>query len=277
MGDDKENSVPVGNDTTVDRRTEHLAVLYVQIHIGLNYGSVLLEGNDIFGDTVNTAAYLRGVARAGQILTTEQTERQLAPELRASMRPVCSTELKEVSGSSKVYEILWDTNASDLTNFRARVAHSNFTGLVVVCGNFSCRLSKDRPSLVFGRGADCDVQIEDTQVSRKHVSIRFNRDHFYLIDQSLNGTFVTLEGGEEVRLLRSEMLLERSGCFTLGRGIKEGGCAVQSGQPSAAANLSPPPGGDSAGATALLEWRVAPLHGPERRRDGADDGNDADG
>jgi len=75
---------------------------------------------------------------------------------------------------------------------------------------------------VCGCGYDGDVKIEDTQVSRNHVSIKVNRDHFYLIDHSLNGIFVTLDGGQEVRILRSEMLLERSGCFTLGRGLHEG-------------------------------------------------------
>ena len=43
---------------------------HVKIHIGLHYGPVLVENNDVFGDTVNAAAYLRAVAAAEQILTT---------------------------------------------------------------------------------------------------------------------------------------------------------------------------------------------------------------
>src|SRR5574340_1272720 len=46
----------------------------LMLHVGLHYGSVLVEDGDVFGDTVNAAAYLTAVATAGQILTTEATE-----------------------------------------------------------------------------------------------------------------------------------------------------------------------------------------------------------
>ena len=36
----------------------------VSIHIGLHYGPVLVEEGDVFGDTVNVAAYLTAVAPA---------------------------------------------------------------------------------------------------------------------------------------------------------------------------------------------------------------------
>ena len=54
----------------------------VLIHVGLHYGSVLVEQDDVFGDTVNAAAYLTAVATAGQILTTEATERGLSAALK---------------------------------------------------------------------------------------------------------------------------------------------------------------------------------------------------
>ena len=52
----------------------------LKMHIGLHFGSVLSEDGDVFGDTVNSAAYLCAVAVAGQILTTEVTERNLTAE-----------------------------------------------------------------------------------------------------------------------------------------------------------------------------------------------------
>ncbi|HET9664385.1 MAG TPA: FHA domain-containing protein, partial [Burkholderiales bacterium] len=54
--------------------------------------------------------------------------------------------------------------------------------------------------------------------SRKHLTVRLMRTNFYLIDHSINGTFVSLEGGgNEVHVLRSELLLEGSGQIILGR------------------------------------------------------------
>ena len=64
--------------------------------------------------------------------------------------------------------------------------------------------------------------VAEKLASRKHVSIRLLRTHFYLLDTSLNGTFVTLESGEEVHVLRGELLLGGSGRLTLGRSVSEG-------------------------------------------------------
>ncbi len=48
------------------------------------------------------------------------------------------------------------------------------------------------------------------------------RTRFYLIDHSINGTFVTLADGEEIHVLRAEMLLDRSGELSLGRSRADG-------------------------------------------------------
>jgi len=52
------------------------------------------------------------------------------------------------------------------------------------------------------------------------------RTHFYLIDNSLNGTFVRLESGEEVHVLRGELLLDGAGQLTLGRSVHDGATDV---------------------------------------------------
>ena len=47
-----------------------LAGLGTQLHIGLHYGSTFVDGEDIYGDTVNIAGYLAALATPGQIATT---------------------------------------------------------------------------------------------------------------------------------------------------------------------------------------------------------------
>ena len=64
--------------------------------------------------------------------------------------------------------------------------------------------------------------VNEKLASRKHVSIRLINTNFYLVDHSLNGTFVSLESGEEVHVLRKELLLDSGGTMTLGRGADEG-------------------------------------------------------
>lgn len=201
----------------------------VQLHIGLHHGPVLVETNDVFGDTVNAAAYLTAVAAPEQILTTEATEHNLSPELKAVVRPVFKTMLKGSTEESTVYQVVWHKDTAELTDVNLH-SHKNIPSdegsLLVAHRNLTLRLDKSRPSITIGRGDDCDVVVQEKLASRKHVSIRLLRTHFYLIDNSLNGTFVRLESGEEVHVLRGDLLLDGAGQLTLGRSVHDGATDV---------------------------------------------------
>jgi predicted component of type VI protein secretion system len=80
--------------------------------------------------------------------------------------------------------------------------------------------------MTIGRGEDCDLIVKEKFASRQHVSIRLMRTHFYLVDHSINGTFVSLESGEEVHVLRGELLLDGSGRMSLGRSGRDGATEV---------------------------------------------------
>ncbi|MEO7728589.1 MAG: adenylate/guanylate cyclase domain-containing protein [Burkholderiales bacterium] len=202
---------------------------HVQIHVGLHYGPVLVEDDDIFGDTVNAAAYLTAVAAAEQILTTEATERNLSPELRSTVRPVFKAVLKGSSDESTVYQVVWHKDVADLTdvNMRShRIIPGDQGSLIVAHRSLSLRLDQSRPNISIGRGDDCELVVHEKLASRKHVSIRLMRTHFYLVDHSLNGTFVCLESGDEVHVLRKELLLDGSGELTLGRSVRDGAAEI---------------------------------------------------
>ncbi len=201
----------------------------VRLHIGLHHGPVLVETNDVFGDTVNAAAYLTAVAAPEQILTTEATELNLSPELKVVVRPVFKTVLKGSTEESTVYQVVWHKDTAELTDVNLH-SHKNIPSdegsLLVAHRNQTLRLDRSRPSITIGRGDDCDLVVHEKLASRKHVSIRLLRTHFYLIDNSLNGTFVRLESGEEVHVLRGELLLDGAGQLTVGRSVHDGATDV---------------------------------------------------
>lgn len=192
----------------------------VAIHIGLHHGSVLVEDDDVFGDTVNVAAYLTAVATREQILTTEATERALSPALKTCVRPVFSAVLKGSGRESAVYQVLWKTDRTEITQVNldsSRIIPGDAGSLLVALEDERIRIDQSRPSIKIGRGQDCDLVVTDRFASRLHLTIRAMRTRFYLIDHSINGTYVTLQGGGEVHVLRGEIALERSGVLTLGR------------------------------------------------------------
>jgi class 3 adenylate cyclase len=192
----------------------------VAIHVGLHYGPVLVEENDVFGDTVNSAAYLAAVAMAEQILTTEAVERALSPTLKACVRPIFHTLLKGSERESAIYQVLWRTDTADLTdvNLHSSKTIPGDTGsLLVALDEERVRVDGWRPAICIGRAKDCDLVVTDPFASRRHLSIKLVRTHFYLFDHSTNGTFVSLENGEEVHVLRRELLLDGSGRICVGR------------------------------------------------------------
>jgi hypothetical protein len=192
----------------------------VSIHIGLHCGPVLVEDNDVFGDTVNVAAYLRAAATAEQILTTDAVERGLSSALKTCVRPIFNAVLKGSELESTVFQVLWRTDRTDLTdvNLRPSKMIPGDTGaLLVTLDEERVRVDQWRSGIVIGRNKDCDLVVTDNYASRRHLSIKLVRTHFYLFDHSINGTFVSLGSGEEVHVLRRELLLDGSGEIYVGR------------------------------------------------------------
>jgi len=194
------------------------------IHIGLHYGPVLVESGDIYGDTVNAAAYLCAVAAPEQILIADATEASLSAQLRACVRPVFYAVLKGNTEESTIHQVLWHKDNTEITNVNLRrrnVIPADLGSLVLVSGNQRVRIDQQRPSVLLGRAPDCEIVVADRFASRQHAVVRVERTHFYLIDQSINGTFVRLDGGDEVHVLRNEVLLGASGSICLGRSFEQ--------------------------------------------------------
>jgi class 3 adenylate cyclase len=196
----------------------------VCIHIGLHYGPVLVEDSDVFGDTVNVAAFLRGVATAEQILTTEAVEHGLSEALKACVRPIFHAVLKGSEKESTVYQVMWRTDKADLTdvNLHSKKFIPGDTGaLLVMLDEERVRVDQWRPGIVIGRSKDCDLVVNDNFASRRHLSIKLVRTQFYLFDHSINGTFVSFGSGEEQHVLRREVHLDGSGQICIGRSRSE--------------------------------------------------------
>lgn len=201
----------------------------ISVHAGLHYGPVLVEGQDVFGDTVNAAAYLTAVAAAEQILTTQMTHTNLSPDLRDRVRPVFKTVLKGAVEESTVYQVIWHQDTMTLTDVNMglhRIIPGDEGSLLITHHDLTLRLDQGRPNITIGRGNDCDLVVNEKYASRHHTDVRLLRTHFYLVDHSINGTFVMLDSGEEVHVLRGELLLEASGKLSLGRSIRDGAAEI---------------------------------------------------
>jgi adenylate cyclase len=190
----------------------------LSVGIGFHYGPVIQKGDEVFGDTVNLAARLCEHAGSGQIILTEWTAKLLSPLYRAWLRNLDKAQIKGRSDEVGLCELVWraDDNATALAR---RPAEEN-TGLPVLRlkyrGNRIER-RREKELLTIGRGEDCGLVVADEQASRHHCTIERRKDKFVLTDISTNGTYVTVDGEEEVRLEREELTLRKRGWITLGQ------------------------------------------------------------
>ncbi len=198
----------------------------LKLHMGLHYGDVIEEGNDVFGNTVNVAAYLTAVALPQQIAITDSTFVMLSDALKTIARPIFRTMLKGQAAEATIYQVLWKNDNPELTDsfFSTRTPiflPGDHGGLVLEYRDQVIRLNHQLPRIVLGRDPGCDLVITDRYASRQHARIELDGMNFYLIDRSINGTYVMFNDRPEISVLRRDVLLDGSGKISLGRAFEE--------------------------------------------------------
>jgi class 3 adenylate cyclase len=197
------------------------------IRVGFHAGPVLEERGDVFGDTVNTAARLAGLANAGQILTSGPTAEALSALLRASTRDLDALPLKGKHEEIRVFEVLWQ-ESGDTTMMAPRGARpvAAEPTLRVEHGGRVLPMAPGVARIMFGRDQSNDVVIADKMASRVHGRIERRRDQFYYVDLSTNGTYVTNEGDEELLIRRDQVMLRGRGRISFGHSSSDADAEV---------------------------------------------------
>lgn len=191
----------------------------MDIRVGFHYGDVIMESGDVFGDTVNIAARVAFITRAGQVLTTRTVCEALPPELRDKSRHITRIELKGKQKPVDIFLVAWEEDdemsTRVMTHSRKRPAGEH--ELVLHYRGHSLIVTKERRKAVIGRDAGCDVVVPGDLTSRQHASIELRSGRFVISDQSANGTHIRFADGHEVVIAREEAILLGKGTISLGQ------------------------------------------------------------
>ena len=187
-----------------------------KIRVGFHAGPVIEQDGDVFGDTVNTAARMAGLAKGQQIFTTRATVDMLSAPLRAGTRDIAALSVKGKADAMSVCEVIWQ-EGGDLTMTADSInVPQAQTTLLLRHGTNEILMNPAKASVALGRDPGSDMIIADPKASRNHARIEKRRDKFFLADQSTNGTFVTFTGESETSLRREEVMLRGSGFIVFG-------------------------------------------------------------
>ena len=196
--------------------------------VGFHFGPVIQDESDVFGDTVNTAARLVEKAARGQILLDAETADGVASLYRRSIRRLYQVQLKGLKEEISLCEIVW--RADEPATFYPFDAAAPMPGRVKIKLKYrgeKLTLRRNSEALTIGRDPACGIVVDGEHASRQHCVIARRGDKFVLSDKSTNGTFVTIEGDEEVMLQRDEITLRKQGSISFGRPRGAGGDVVE--------------------------------------------------
>jgi len=192
----------------------------LSLRIGIHFGEIVRQEDDVFGDVVNVASRVANIAIAKQIITTQALIDELSEDLASKTREFDRIEIKGKQEALKLFEVLWENR--DITMIRSAVSslHSN-QSLHLTYKDQKKILHHRSTTFAIGRNPGNDLIVEAELVSRLHAYCVYRRGKFILVDQSTNGTFVQSSDAQEIYIRREELPLIGSGIIGLGESTKE--------------------------------------------------------
>ncbi|MGB8701566.1 MAG: adenylate/guanylate cyclase domain-containing protein [Thermosynechococcaceae cyanobacterium] len=198
--------------------TQYAASHHLQLglRIGLNFGPVITEKDDVYGTTVNAAARMVDFAQSGQIITNQITVQALSKSLKAQTRLMERIPSPGKTGRMSVYQVIWERR--ELTTARTYLATTAVfhTVLHLKHHDRSVRVKTEQSGFSIGRNADNDMVVCDDYTSRYHTQIIFRKGKFILSDRSTNGCFIVLPDSTHTFIHREEYALPIQGWLGLG-------------------------------------------------------------
>lgn len=191
--------------------------------IGINWGSIVADGDRLFGDTINIASRLTEIAEAGQIIISDAVASLLSAEAKATVRQFDHVNVKGKRDKLSIYDVLWEQE--DVTTIvpegKTLLAQSSDDAMLLEYKNQKQEVGQRTTGFRIGRDNDSDLVVTSSFASRNHARIEFRRGKFVLIDQSTNGTYVKTNDGKVVYIRREELPLWGSGEIGLGEATSE--------------------------------------------------------
>ncbi len=85
----------------------------ITFRIGINIGDIIVEGEDIYGDGVNIAARLEGLADPGGICVARNVYDQVEPKVDLTFEDLGEREVKNIPRPVQVFKVLLDSPATN--------------------------------------------------------------------------------------------------------------------------------------------------------------------
>lgn len=196
------------------------------VGVGLCAGHQAREGRYFPAAGNNPAANLSAAAQPGRILLSVPRRARLFPWLELAGDRVPEVVLKCGQRRLGVFQVPAQEPEQMALSLALAEAVDGAGRLSLRFRGAEMVLDESQPVTRIGRLPDNDVIVRAARCSRQHGRIERRLDRFVFVDQSTNGSFVTLEKQAEVFVHRQEMLLFGRGQISCGSPASSMGAAV---------------------------------------------------
>src|SRR6202043_3221341 len=83
----------------------------IEFRIGIHVGDIIFDDNDIFGDGVNIAARLEGIAEPGGICISDDAQRQIRGKVEIACDDLGPQTLKNIAEPMRVWRMQIDRSS----------------------------------------------------------------------------------------------------------------------------------------------------------------------
>ncbi len=104
----------------------------VELKVGIHFGEVTHEDNDVFGDGVNIASRIEALAAGGGILISESVYKDIKNKTDFRTAFIGEATLKNVAGQHKIYQVLDGGLAKPTVKIKTRGKRSILVAIAVV-------------------------------------------------------------------------------------------------------------------------------------------------
>lgn len=193
----------------------------LSVRVGFHWGLAISDRGDVYGNAVNIAARVSGLANTHEIMTTQDVVDQLTRTPCGAPQLLDALPLRGVQTPLQIYRIPWELQSQDTQTQVAthRELHNRRSvnlELDLSNGVNSLTLKSNGQSCTIGRSDDHTLQAMHTAASRLHATIECKQGKYVLTDVSTNGTYLIKNGQPFVFVHRDSITLDGAGILATG-------------------------------------------------------------
>ena len=93
----------------------------IEFRIGIHLGDIIVDENDIFGDGVNIAARLEGIAEPGGVCISDDAQRQIRGKVDIAFEDMGLQSLKNIAEPMRAWRLTTNSSTSAATSTKPPV------------------------------------------------------------------------------------------------------------------------------------------------------------